>query len=108
METSNPYIWPVCGESSIALSANTHLSAEYGYSEIVTWLYLADSRISLAAASSEGSKNHCPLCHLTVPSGEEGWKNHLMGPNGCKQNPRRNSKQGKMAETCSKIILSAS
>jgi len=33
--------------------------------------------------------NHCPLCHQNHPSGEDGWKNHLMGKEGCKQNPRR-------------------
>jgi centrosomal protein CEP104 len=33
--------------------------------------------------------NHCPLCHENIDSGEDGWKDHLMGPHGCKQNPRR-------------------
>ncbi|XP_025081009.1 centrosomal protein of 104 kDa-like isoform X2 [Pomacea canaliculata] len=33
--------------------------------------------------------NHCPLCHENLLQGEEGWKEHLMGHDGCKQNPRR-------------------
>ncbi|XP_067659383.1 centrosomal protein of 104 kDa-like isoform X2 [Haliotis asinina] len=33
--------------------------------------------------------NHCPLCHQNIHIGEDGWKEHLMGQNGCKQNPRR-------------------
>ncbi|CAH1776232.1 unnamed protein product [Owenia fusiformis] len=38
---------------------------------------------------SENGKNHCPLCHLNFPPGEESWKSHLMSKDGCKQNPRR-------------------
>ncbi|XP_075882235.1 centrosomal protein of 104 kDa isoform X2 [Nelusetta ayraudi] len=38
--------------------------------------------------SSRGS-NHCPLCHSNFPPGEEAWKAHLMGREGCKQNARR-------------------
>ncbi|XP_013412883.1 centrosomal protein of 104 kDa isoform X2 [Lingula anatina] len=34
-------------------------------------------------------QSHCPLCHENIPQGEEGWKNHLMGKDGCKHNPRR-------------------
>ncbi|XP_055864417.1 centrosomal protein of 104 kDa-like isoform X9 [Biomphalaria glabrata] len=34
-------------------------------------------------------QNHCPLCHENISSGEDGWKEHLMGRTGCKQNPRR-------------------
>ncbi|XP_047227490.1 centrosomal protein of 104 kDa isoform X4 [Girardinichthys multiradiatus] len=33
--------------------------------------------------------NHCPLCHSNFPPGEEAWKAHLMGREGCKQNSRR-------------------
>ncbi|XP_017266868.1 centrosomal protein of 104 kDa isoform X2 [Kryptolebias marmoratus] len=33
--------------------------------------------------------NHCPLCHSNFPPGEEAWKTHLMGRDGCKQNSRR-------------------
>ncbi|XP_013875862.1 centrosomal protein of 104 kDa isoform X2 [Austrofundulus limnaeus] len=33
--------------------------------------------------------NHCPLCHSNFPPGEEAWKAHLMGRDGCKQNSRR-------------------
>ncbi|KAJ8320817.1 hypothetical protein KUTeg_002404 [Tegillarca granosa] len=38
---------------------------------------------------SKAGTNHCPLCHQNIDSGEEGWKKHLMGKDGCKQNPRR-------------------
>ncbi|XP_041859898.1 centrosomal protein of 104 kDa isoform X2 [Melanotaenia boesemani] len=33
--------------------------------------------------------NHCPLCHNNFMPGEEAWKAHLMGREGCKQNSRR-------------------
>ncbi|KAK2897889.1 centrosomal protein of 104 kDa isoform X2 [Channa argus] len=33
--------------------------------------------------------NHCPLCHNNFMPGEEAWKAHLMGKEGCKQNSRR-------------------
>ncbi|XP_015235681.1 PREDICTED: centrosomal protein of 104 kDa [Cyprinodon variegatus] len=35
------------------------------------------------------TSNHCPLCHNNFPPGEEAWKAHLMGREGCKQNSRR-------------------
>ncbi|XP_047457260.1 centrosomal protein of 104 kDa isoform X2 [Mugil cephalus] len=35
------------------------------------------------------SSNHCPLCHNNFIPGEEAWKAHLMGREGCKQNSRR-------------------
>ncbi|XP_044066906.1 centrosomal protein of 104 kDa [Siniperca chuatsi] len=38
--------------------------------------------------SGKGS-NHCPLCHNNFMPGEEAWKAHLMGREGCKQNSRR-------------------
>ncbi|KAM4609915.1 centrosomal protein of 104 kDa [Polymixia lowei] len=38
--------------------------------------------------SGKGS-NHCPLCHNNFMPGEEVWKAHLMGREGCKQNLRR-------------------
>nr|XP_046252684.1 centrosomal protein of 104 kDa isoform X2 [Scatophagus argus] len=38
--------------------------------------------------SGKGS-NHCPLCHNNFMAGEEAWKAHLMGREGCKQNSRR-------------------
>ncbi|XP_052460383.1 centrosomal protein of 104 kDa isoform X1 [Carassius gibelio] len=37
--------------------------------------------------------NHCPLCHENFASGEEVWKSHLMGIEGCKQNSRRRAVQ---------------
>ncbi|XP_063292640.1 centrosomal protein of 104 kDa [Pelobates fuscus] len=33
--------------------------------------------------------NRCPLCHENFKPGEEAWKYHLMGKDGCKMNPRR-------------------
>ncbi|XP_059494105.1 centrosomal protein of 104 kDa isoform X4 [Stegostoma tigrinum] len=41
------------------------------------------------AAKPEKVANHCPLCHENFQPGEEGWKVHLMGRDGCKMNPRR-------------------
>ncbi|XP_070824832.1 centrosomal protein of 104 kDa [Chaetodon trifascialis] len=35
------------------------------------------------------ASNHCPLCHNNFMPGEEAWKAHLMGREGCKQNSRR-------------------
>ncbi|XP_056130278.1 centrosomal protein of 104 kDa [Lampris incognitus] len=32
--------------------------------------------------------SHCPLCHNNFMPGEEAWKAHLMGREGCKQNSR--------------------
>ncbi|XP_064642037.1 centrosomal protein of 104 kDa-like isoform X2 [Lineus longissimus] len=45
-------------------------------------------REQLCPAAKKGL-NHCPLCHENIDSGEDGWKDHLMGQMGCKQNPRR-------------------
>uniref|UniRef100_A0A6J0SSX4 Centrosomal protein of 104 kDa isoform X1 n=1 Tax=Pogona vitticeps TaxID=103695 RepID=A0A6J0SSX4_9SAUR len=33
--------------------------------------------------------NRCPLCHENFTPGEEAWKVHLMGKDGCRMNPRR-------------------
>ncbi|NXN21401.1 CE104 protein, partial [Nycticryphes semicollaris] len=41
------------------------------------------------SAKPENVANHCPLCHDNFPPGEEAWKSHLMGINGCKMNQRR-------------------
>lgn len=38
---------------------------------------------------SETDRNHCPLCHQNISNGEDKWMKHLMGKDGCKQNPRR-------------------
>ncbi|KAK7477381.1 hypothetical protein BaRGS_00031357 [Batillaria attramentaria] len=38
---------------------------------------------------AKSNMSHCPLCHENVSSGEDGWKDHLMTRDGCKQNPRR-------------------
>nr|XP_057940927.1 centrosomal protein of 104 kDa isoform X2 [Doryrhamphus excisus] len=39
--------------------------------------------------TSGKSFSHCPLCHNNFPPGEEAWKAHLTGSEGCKQNLRR-------------------
>ncbi|XP_041061789.1 centrosomal protein of 104 kDa isoform X2 [Carcharodon carcharias] len=44
---------------------------------------------SCNAAMPEKVANHCPLCHENFQPGEEAWKVHLMGRDGCKMNPRR-------------------
>jgi hypothetical protein len=31
----------------------------------------------------------CPLCHMNIPDGDEPWRDHLTGPDGCMKNPRR-------------------
>ncbi|XP_040443217.1 centrosomal protein of 104 kDa isoform X1 [Falco naumanni] len=41
------------------------------------------------SAKPEDVANHCPLCHDNFPPGEEAWKSHLIGNNGCKMNQRR-------------------
>ncbi|NXJ80517.1 CE104 protein, partial [Trogon melanurus] len=40
-------------------------------------------------AKPENVANHCPLCHENFSPGEEAWKSHLMGKDGCKMNQRR-------------------
>ena len=35
----------------------------------------------------------CPLCNVAVRDGEEGWRDHLMGDQGCQRNPRRAGKK---------------
>ncbi|CAJ0947493.1 unnamed protein product [Ranitomeya imitator] len=40
-------------------------------------------------AKGEKVANRCPLCHENFTPGEEAWKSHLMGKDGCKMNPRR-------------------
>ncbi|NXE76319.1 CE104 protein, partial [Cochlearius cochlearius] len=41
------------------------------------------------SAKPENVANHCPLCHDNFSPGEEAWKFHLMGKDGCKMNQRR-------------------
>ncbi|XP_054637674.1 centrosomal protein of 104 kDa-like isoform X1 [Dunckerocampus dactyliophorus] len=43
--------------------------------------------------ASGKSFSHCPLCHNNFPPGEEAWKTHLTGREGCKQNLRRTASQ---------------
>ncbi|PAA51401.1 hypothetical protein BOX15_Mlig022803g1 [Macrostomum lignano] len=45
-------------------------------------------RDNLCNHAVEG-QSHCPLCHENFPTGDDGWKEHLTGSDGCKQNPRR-------------------
>ena len=45
--------------------------------------------VCLTGPASKGGLSHCPLCHDNLPSGEAGWKQHLMSKDGCVQNPRR-------------------
>lgn len=51
---------------------------------------------------NEIQKIHCPLCHQNIPQSENDWMDHLMGDDGCKQNPRRVaalSRQGQAKQT---------
>ncbi|KAM8796420.1 centrosomal protein of 104 kDa [Eudromia elegans] len=41
------------------------------------------------SAKPEQVANHCPLCHENFSPGEEAWKSHLMGKDGCRMNLRR-------------------
>ncbi|NXI45393.1 CE104 protein, partial [Galbula dea] len=41
------------------------------------------------SAKPENVANHCPLCHENFSPGEEAWKSHLVGRDGCKMNQRR-------------------
>ncbi|KAM6109035.1 centrosomal protein of 104 kDa [Pterocles gutturalis] len=41
------------------------------------------------SAKPDSMANHCPLCHENFSPGEEAWKTHLMGKDGCKMNQRR-------------------
>uniref|UniRef100_A0A8B9RS60 Centrosomal protein of 104 kDa n=1 Tax=Accipiter nisus TaxID=211598 RepID=A0A8B9RS60_9AVES len=43
------------------------------------------------SAKPENVANHCPLCHHNFSPGDEAWKSHLMGKDGCKMNQRRSS-----------------
>ncbi|NXV78020.1 CE104 protein, partial [Atlantisia rogersi] len=46
-------------------------------------------------AKPENVANHCPLCHDNFSPGEEAWKSHLTGNDGCKMNQRRLSTMNK-------------
>ncbi|NXH18786.1 CE104 protein, partial [Bucco capensis] len=47
------------------------------------------------SAKPEHVANHCPLCHANFSPGEEAWKSHLVGKDGCKMNQRRLSTRNK-------------
>ncbi|XP_056585598.1 centrosomal protein of 104 kDa [Triplophysa dalaica] len=52
--------------------------------------------------------SHCPLCHENFASGEEGWKSHLMGADGCKQNLRQRAlQQSTITYTQGKLVSTA-
>ncbi|XP_068014266.1 centrosomal protein of 104 kDa isoform X2 [Melanerpes formicivorus] len=42
-----------------------------------------------ASAKPEAVANHCPLCHDNFAPGEEAWRSHLLGRDGCRMNKRR-------------------
>ncbi|KAM3824187.1 centrosomal protein of 104 kDa isoform 1-T1 [Vipera latastei] len=50
-------------------------------------------------AKSEKVANRCPLCHDNFTPGEEAWKVHLMGRDGCRMNPRRTHSLNKSLPT---------
>jgi hypothetical protein len=54
--------------------------------------------------AAEKGKAHCPLCHQNIDASEDSWKQHLMGKNGCAENPRRTSKTG-MLSSISIIVV---
>ena len=39
--------------------------------------------------ASEANKQQCPMCKQNIAGEEDDFKIHLMGKDGCKQNPRR-------------------
>lgn len=38
---------------------------------------------------TKSNTSRCPLCHMNIPEGDEPWREHLMGADGCVKNPRR-------------------
>ncbi|XP_044308269.1 centrosomal protein of 104 kDa isoform X2 [Varanus komodoensis] len=50
-------------------------------------------------AKPEKVANHCPLCHENFTPGEEAWKVHLMGKDGCRMNLRRGHSLNKSLPT---------
>ncbi|KAJ7306573.1 hypothetical protein JRQ81_009937 [Phrynocephalus forsythii] len=50
-------------------------------------------------AKPEKVANHCPLCHENFTPGEEAWKAHLMGKDGCRMNLRRTQTLNKSGPT---------
>ncbi|XP_077998414.1 centrosomal protein of 104 kDa-like [Glandiceps talaboti] len=57
---------------------------------------------SCPPAKNKDQANRCPLCHMNIAAGEEGWKKHLMGKDGCKSNPRREPSLKRQQEQKSK------
>ncbi|CAD5115537.1 DgyrCDS4504 [Dimorphilus gyrociliatus] len=70
---------PRCGESINKEELEGHLAAK-------------------ACLQAKDGEEVCPLCHQIVVGGENGWKSHLMGENGCKNNARR-LQQGKESQS---------
>jgi centrosomal protein CEP104 len=53
-------------------------------------------------APFEKKSNRCPLCHTNIGLGEETWKEHLMSPNGCAKNTRKQSHHAASLESSKK------
>ena len=59
-------------------------------SSMVLWaVWLIVFVLCRVPTAAEPGMNHCPLCHNNISTGEDSWKTHLMGKDGCKANPRR-------------------
>ncbi|XP_019718495.1 centrosomal protein of 104 kDa isoform X2 [Hippocampus comes] len=50
--------------------------------------------------------SHCPLCHTNFSPGEEAWKTHLTGSEGCKQNSRRATESQRTKPAQGKAVAS--
>ncbi|KAI8824237.1 uncharacterized protein EV422DRAFT_312421 [Fimicolochytrium jonesii] len=52
--------------------------------------FAAHSAKKQCRAPSEPGTSRCPLCHNPIPSGDAGWRQHLLlSPGGCPGNKRR-------------------
>ena len=63
-------------------------------SEAVNITYPAENELHFKQKQclpNDKKSNRCPLCHSNFGVGEEVWKEHLMSPNGCAKNSRRNN-----------------
>jgi centrosomal protein CEP104 len=46
------------------------------------------ARNSCVVAKPANMYNRCPLCHMDIPPGDEGWRKHLLEGRGCPANTR--------------------
>lgn len=46
------------------------------------------ARNSCVVAKSVTEHNRCPLCHMDIAPGDEGWRMHLLEGRGCPANTR--------------------